>query len=168
MQYIFLLTSFEENIMLLQPLLIYLADDDNEDRMLFKEALDEIDMNVTIEDFDNGVTLMDNLLKLEKPLPQVIYLDLNMPLMNGEECLNDIKSEPRLSKIPIVIYSTHADIVITEELRKKGADLYLVKPNSFEKLKNLLTKSLEYIYFSNDVNSFPEFVISEDELRKQG
>lgn len=153
--------------MLLQPLLIYLADDDNEDRMLFKEALDEINMNVHIEDFDNGVTLMDNLLKADKPLPDVIYLDLNMPLMTGDECLHDIKNEPQLSNIPIVIYSTHADISIINELKIKGANLYLVKPNSFAKLKNLITKSLEYIHLSNKTTNFPEFVISEEKIEIQ-
>jgi response regulator RpfG family c-di-GMP phosphodiesterase len=148
----------------LEPLLIYLADDDNEDRMLFKEAFDEIDINVSIEDFDNGVTLMDNLLRLDKPLPHVIYLDLNMPLMNGEECLHDIKNEPRLLNIPIIIYSTHADVSITNELQKKGAALYLVKPNAFEALKSLLSKSLEYIHLTTNHTDFPEFVISEEKI----
>ncbi|WP_100614385.1 response regulator [Confluentibacter citreus] len=147
--------------MLLKPLLIYLADDDNEDRMLFKEALDDIDMNVSIEDFDNGVTLMVNLLDVNKPLPDMIYLDLNMPLMNGEECLNDIRNEPRLSHIPIVIYSNYADKSISDELQKKGANLYLVKPNSFKMLKNLLSRSLEYIHLSRDTSDFSEFVITE-------
>jgi len=148
--------------MLLHTLIIYLADDDKEDRMLFKDALDEIE-NVTIKDFDNGVTLMDNLLKVDK-LPHVIYLDLNMPLMNGEECLNDIRNEPKLSDIPIIIYSTYADVSITNELQKKGANLYLVKPNSFEKLKCLLAKSLEYIYDEKSRVNFPGFVISEEKI----
>uniref|UniRef100_UPI0040480E6E response regulator n=1 Tax=Mariniflexile sp. TaxID=1979402 RepID=UPI0040480E6E len=104
--------------MLQKPLLIYLADDDNEDRMLFKEALDEIDLDVYIEDFDNGVTLMDQLLKAEN-LPDAIYLDLNMPLMNGEECLNDIRNEPKLSHIQIIIYSTYVDEAMAERLHKK-------------------------------------------------
>lgn len=153
--------------MLINPLLIYLADDDNEDRMLFKEALDEIGMNVSIADFDNGVTLMFNLLNVTKPLPDVIYLDLNMPLMNGEECLNDIRNEPRLSNIPIVIYSNYADKSISDELQKKGANLYLIKPNSFEKLKNLLIKSLEYVNLSRDTHNFPEFIITEEKTKIQ-
>ena len=148
--------------MLLKSLLIYLADDDRDDRMLFKEALDEIDMAFAIEDFDNGVTLMDNLLNKSKPLPDVIYLDLNMPLMNGEECLHDIKNEPELSQIPIIIYSTYVDEAAANSLQKRGADLYLEKPDSFEKLKNLLRKSLEFIHNYSDKSLPPtEFVISE-------
>ncbi len=144
-----------------RPLLIYLADDDKDDRGLFIEALDEIDMTIIIEDFDNGVTLMDNLLNQNKALPDVIYLDLNMPLMNGEECLNDIKNEPELSQIPIIIYSTYVDESGATELQQKGADLFLEKPDSFEKLKTLLRKSLEYIENHPKNIMHPEFVISE-------
>lgn len=149
--------------MLLKPLLIYLADDDQDDRMLFKEALDEIDMAIAIEDFDNGVTLMDNLLNKNKPLPDLIYLDLNMPLMNGEECLHDIKNEPELSQIPIIIYSTYVDQAGAASLQLKGADLYLQKPDSFNKLKNLLRKSLDLIKNDSRNNRSFEFVISESQ-----
>ena len=143
------------------PLLIYLADDDKDDRMLFKEALDEIDMAIAIEDFDNGVTLMDNLLNHSKPLPNVIYLDLNMPLMNGEECLHDIKNEPELSQIPIIIYSTYVDEANANSLQQKGANLFLEKPDNFTKLKNLISKSLEYIKNDSKKVLTSEFVISE-------
>jgi CheY-like chemotaxis protein len=149
--------------MLLKPLLIYLADDDQDDRMLFKEALDEIDVAIAIEDFDNGVTLMDNLLNKNKPLPDLIYLDLNMPLMNGEECLHDIKNEPELSQIPIIIYSTYVDQAGAASLQLKGADLYLQKPDSFNKLKNLLRKSLDLIKNDSRNNRSFEFVISESQ-----
>jgi CheY-like chemotaxis protein len=149
--------------MLLKPLLIYLADDDQDDRLLFKEALDEIDVAIAIEDFDNGVTLMDNLLNKNKPLPDLIYLDLNMPLMNGEECLHDIKNEPELSQIPIIIYSTYVDQAGAASLQLKGADLYLQKPDSFNKLKNLLKKSLDLIKSDSRNNRVTEFVISESQ-----
>lgn len=158
----FITPIFKNKIMLLNPILIYLADDDKDDRMLFKEALDEIDMDITIEDYDNGVTLMDNLLNKSKPLPHAIYLDLNMPLMNGEECLNDIKNEPELAQIPIIIYSTYMDNTGVLNLQQKGADLYLEKPNSFELLKMLLRKSLEYIKSdSRNIVQASEFVISQ-------
>src|SRR5690606_28562218 len=147
--------------MLIKPLLIYLADDDQDDRMLFREALDEIDMTIAIEDFDNGVTLMDNLLNSNKALPDVIFLDLNMPLMNGEECLHDIKNEPELSQIPIVIYSTYVDEASVQSLQQKGANLFLEKPDTFNNLKKLLRKSLEYANNSNNIALTSKFVISE-------
>lgn len=151
--------------MIVKSLLIYLADDDKEDRILFKEALNTIDNDVIIKDFDNGVVLMDHLLNENNPLPHVIYLDLNMPLMNGEECLDDIKNEYRLSNIPIIIYSTHADMSIMNKLRGKGANFYLVKPNSFEKLKYLICKSLEFLQLPVDAVNASNFVISKKRVR---
>src|SRR5690606_40563743 len=111
----------------------------------------------------NGVTLIDNLLNKNKPLPDLIYLDLNMPLMNGEECLHDIKNEPELSQIPIIIYSTYVDQAGAASLQLKGADLYLQKPDSFNKLKNLLKKSLDLIKSDSRNNRVSEFVISESQ-----
>lgn len=144
-----------------RELLIYLADDDKEDRELFMEVLDEIDKSVTIVDFDNGVTLMDALLHSEHRLPDAIYLDLNMPLMNGEECLDDIKNEPHLAHIPIIIYSTYVDEVMAAKFKLKGANWYLIKPNSYRELKKLLRKSLENIHhFSTEPIALNEFIIT--------
>ncbi len=122
----------------------FIADDDQDDRMLLKEALRELNPDIQVEDFDNGVTLMDALLKQDE-LPNALFLDLNMPLMNGEECLSDIRNEPNLSKLPIIIYSTYADDMKIDLIRQKGADLYLVKPVSYERLKMALHKCLEYV-----------------------
>ncbi len=124
---------------------IFLADDDDDDRLLFCEALDELETNTRVTTFENGVDLMANLIDKEIALPDMIFLDLNMPLMNGEECLNDIKLEPTLSEIPIVIYSTSLDPHMAEILLEKGANLYLQKPKSYTQLKASLERSLESI-----------------------
>jgi CheY-like chemotaxis protein len=131
--------------MINRPLLIYLVDDDNEDRMLFIEALNEIDMPVIIKDFDNGVSLINTLLQVENVLPDAIFLDLNMPLMTGEECIDDIRNEAVFSEIPIIIYSNYVDDSMVYRLKNKGANWYLMKPNSFDKLKNLLLISIDNI-----------------------
>ena len=83
---------------------IFLADDDTDDRMLFTEALVELPFDLKVQTFDNGVDLMSSLLDDNLSLPDVIFLDLNMPLMNGEECLEDIRREAKLVQIPIIIY----------------------------------------------------------------
>jgi len=123
---------------------IYLADDDHDDQLLFSTALQELYSSIELSTFDNGVTLMDQLLNCPV-LPDLIFLDLNMPLMNGEECLKDIKRERKLSKIPIVIYSASFEIHRIEELFKIGADRYLQKPQSFSALKSTLKRSVESI-----------------------
>ena len=145
-----------------KPLLIYLADDDEEDSMLFKEALQEVDITTHVEVFNNGVTLMDKLLTRGTSLPDAIYLDLNMPLMNGEECLDDIRNEPQFSKTPIIIYSTYIENSLADKLKNKGANWFIIKPNSFTELKSLLQKSLERTFFSDSKNmsSLEGFIIA--------
>ncbi|WP_434035285.1 response regulator [Formosa sp. 4Alg 33] len=147
--------------MIEEPLLIYLADDDAEDRELVVDVFKDIRPSISITEFDNGVTLMDNLLNPAKPLPQAIYLDLNMPLMNGIECLHDIKDEKKLRDIPIFIYSNNLETTKIEALQEKGANLYIVKPNSFQNLKVLLSKSLLYLESIKADPTFPwEFVLT--------
>lgn len=124
---------------------VILADDDDDDRLLFTEALEELPLSVDVTTFDNGVSLMDYLLKHTDELPDIIFLDLNMPLMNGEECLRDIRNEPELSKIPIIIYSTSMDHFKVIALQKNGADRYLQKPSSYSQLKNAIMHSIESV-----------------------
>ncbi len=117
---------------------LFLADDDQDDRMLFQEALLNLPYDIKVRNFDNGVDLMAALLEYEVVLPNIIFLDLNMPLMNGEECLDDIKNEASLATIPIVIYSSYIDNDKIALLQEKGADRFLQKPNTFPHLQLML------------------------------
>lgn len=128
---------------------IFLVDDDADDRQLFKDALLELPFKVEIVTFENGVDLMANLLDVSVALPVAIFLDLNMPLMNGEECLADIKAEPQLSHIPIIIYSGYLERKQTMLLLKKGAARYLQKPNSFSLLKSSIADCMESLRLEN-------------------
>lgn len=124
---------------------VYLVDDDEDDRIFFEEALSEISQNTEIFPFSNGVDLMADLHgKIEK-LPDILFIDLNMPLMNGEECIEDIRSEQRFEDIPIVVYSTVCDEVQLENLKNIGANGYLQKPNTFAGLKRKLSSNLKNI-----------------------
>lgn len=136
---------------------IFLVDDDQDDRDLFKEALDELRLGSEIATFENGVDLMANLFDNSAELPEMIFLDLNMPLMNGEECLNDIRSEPKFANIPIIIYSTYFDELKADLLQKKGADLYLRKPKSFKKLKWSIQYAIDALAQPKDQDA--DFVI---------
>jgi CheY-like chemotaxis protein len=130
---------------------IFLADDDIDDQTLFSKALQELSFPMRLSTFDNGVSLMDHLLHCPV-LPDMIFLDLNMPLMNGEECLIDIKSEKKLAKIPIIIYSTSFEIYRIEELFSKGAEQYLQKPASFNALKRALKRTVDAIILGDKTN----------------
>lgn len=121
---------------------LFLADDDVDDRTIFSEAIAGLPLGPQIRTFDNGVDLMADLLDGDSLLPDILFLDLNMPLMTGEECLQDIRNEPKLDKLPVIIYSGYYDINKINLLQKKGADRFLQKPTSFNSLQTLIERSI--------------------------
>lgn len=116
------------------PYLIFLADDDKEDCLLFEEILRDIDPKIKLRVFENGGLLIDLLLRAY-PLLDCIFLDLNLHLMDGEECLRVIRGSILLEDVPVVIYSTTLDLKFAEHLRLLGADLYLKKASKFGEMK---------------------------------
>lgn len=130
---------------------VFLADDDADDRFLFEEALMQVMNNVKITALNNGEQLMTRLEDKKSHHPNLIFLDLNMPLKNGIECLEEIKCDDNLKNIPVVIFSTSKQKETINQAYNKGANFYMYKPDNFEKLKLLLEK-----VFSLDVNSLTE------------
>ena len=126
----------------MNPINIFLADDDEDDRELFMDALSELPIETSVKQFENGVDLMAELYS-GNPKPDTIFLDLRMPLMDGFECLKDIRSIPELSEIQIIIYSTSFNQNEVDQLKEAGANLYIKKPNSYNQLKTVLYKSLK-------------------------
>ncbi len=117
---------------------IILADDDEDDRMLFTDAFDELKISTKVQTFKDGAELMSYLNSDEAVLPEILFLDLNMPKKNGIECLKEIKSNNRLVNIAIAIYSTSSSEEHIEETFVKGANIYIKKPNDFNALKKVL------------------------------
>jgi len=126
----------------MNPINIFLADDDEDDRELFMDALSELPIETSVKQFENGVDLMAELYS-GNPKPDTIFLDLRMPLMDGFECLTDIRSIPELSEIQIIIYSTSFNQNEVDQLKEAGANLYIKKPNSYNQLKTVFYKSLK-------------------------
>ena len=122
------------------PLRILLADDDEVDRMLFKDAFKELKIKSIVHTVNNGTQLMDYLTKKDAALPYLIFLDLNMPRKNGLECLKEIRSNEKFKEISIAIYSTSASENDIEETFRNGANVYIKKPGDFNILKQLLAK----------------------------
>ncbi|WP_018343937.1 response regulator [Cytophaga aurantiaca] len=121
---------------------IYLADDDEDDRLFFQDALSAVcnDVNLTIA--KNGIELMDILYLPPSPLPDVIFLDLNMPTKNGFECLEEIKKNETLKHLPVIIFSTTVQEEAVNKVYKEGANFYIRKPDNFNQLKKILKKVL--------------------------
>jgi len=140
------------------PFKIYLAEDDLDDRELFMEALSEIPLHTEVSQFDNGVDLMDDLFS-DSPLPDAIFLDLRMPLMDGFECLADIRSFEQFSKIKIIVYSSTFHEREVDQLKADGANQYLQKPNSFNQLKTLLYQSIKPLQGIKEIGDTANFMI---------
>ncbi|MGA9639260.1 response regulator [Flavobacterium sp.] len=121
---------------------IFLADDDEDDRMLFSEALEEISLKTTLSLFSHGQELLDYLFQPDIQLPNFIFLDLNMPIKNGLQCLTEIRSNPNLKELNVAIYSTSSSQYDIDESYLNGANLYINKPNSFTKLREVIEKVL--------------------------
>ena len=117
---------------------IILVDDDEDDRLFFTDAFEELKISTKIQTFKDGVELMDHLNADEVVLPEIIFLDLNMPKKNGMECLNEIKSDSKFNNIAIAIYSTSSSEEHIEETFVKGANIYIKKPSDFNTLKKVL------------------------------
>lgn len=119
---------------------ILLTDDDADDRLFFKEAMEEIKIKTVVSFVNDGLQLMNYLNQPNVRLPNVVFLDLNMPVKNGLECLKEIRRNSRLRDLAIVIYSTSGSDQDIEEAFVHGANIYIKKPNDFSKLKSTLTQ----------------------------
>ena len=129
---------------------IVLADDDESDRLLFREAFGELKAKTRIHTVNNGTQLMEYLVKNVADLPDLVFLDLNMPRKNGLECLKEIKSNKKYQDITIAIYSTSASKTDIDETFSNGANVYIKKPSDFGILKQLLTKVVTAAYLYQD------------------
>lgn len=127
---------------------IYLADDDDDDRTMFSEALHEIDSTVVLTQTKDGKQLMEILSDDPDPLPEVIILDINMPKVDGFECLEQIKQNANLKKLPVIMLSTSTDPDTIDKALELGATAYAVKPSSFDGLKSLIKNVLQMDWLS--------------------
>jgi len=125
-----------------------LADDDADDRFLFKKALKEIPITTHLTTVSNGEELMDYFFKNSMNLPDVLFLDLSMPRKTGFECLVEIKENKKLEAIPIIVFTTSissiigAEVKLSNSLVKFGALDYVRKPIDFDQLKHAIHQAL--------------------------
>jgi len=122
---------------------ILIAEDDEDDFLLFREAVRDYQDRLQLRWVQDGDALMQLLKDAAANLPQLIFLDINMPRRNGFECLSDIRQDPRLKKLPVIIYSTSDDSALVSWMYNSGAHLFLHKPSEFHRLKAAVQRAVD-------------------------
>ena len=133
---------------------IILADDDEDDRLFFTDAFEELKISTKVQTFRDGAELMEYLNSEQAVLPEILFLDLNMPKKNGIECLHEIKSNPKFENMAIAIYSTSSSEEHIEETIVSGANIYIKKPSEFQTLKKVLSDvvTMNWQYHTTGMN----------------
>lgn len=123
---------------------IFLADDDSDDRQVFSEALQEVDESAVLVEAEDGAKLMQILQVPPRPLPDLVFLDINMPRQNGFQCLSEIRQhKDQLKDLKVIMFTTSNNRNNIETAYQLGASLYAVKPNSYSSFKTMLKTILE-------------------------
>ena len=140
--------------MAIQIMNIILADDDADDRMLFEDAINEIEVKTNLSLFNDGKQLMDYLIQPQIRLPEIVFLDLNMPIKDGMQCLKEIRAHNLLKELCVAIYSTSSSDEDIENTFINGANIYINKPNTFTGLKKAIDKviKLNWQYHTSALN----------------
>ena len=123
-------------------MLILYAEDDVDDYGFFEETLLRVHPGATCMNARNGREVLD-ILDASTHLPDIIFLDINMPTMDGKSCLKSIKSDPLLKAIPVIIYTTSSSEKDKEHCLQLGAEKYLVKPYGLSQAEPLIREALQ-------------------------
>lgn len=144
----------------LNELNIWLADDDTDDCQLFKEAVSTFVPSINFTAVHDGERLMQLLGDDTNKLPDVLFLDLNMPRKNGFECLTEIKHHEKLKQLPVVIFSTSNSHDDMNMIFKTGADVYVRKPSNFEQLIQLIHYALPMAAENINANGKLKYILN--------
>ncbi|MGV3459202.1 MAG: response regulator [Flavobacterium sp.] len=136
-------------------LTIIYTDDDQEDLEFFKEIVDLIDENVEVTTLRNGKALLQEL-EERATEPNCLFLDVNMPGMNGFETLKQLRSSEKFGHVPVVMFSTSGDQVTIDKSRELGASLFVQKSGVLDNLRKSIKHALEidWATFRSDDKNF--------------
>ncbi len=121
---------------------VLLIDDDEDDQELFLMAMNEIAASVKCTAMSSARTALKQL-ETHVLTADLIFLDLNMPIMTGQQFLSELNKKEELNRIPVIILSTSANTETIKETKALGARRFITKPSDFKELKNILFKALE-------------------------
>lgn len=134
---------------------IFYTDDDEDDQNFFLAAAAGISNSLKVTTLDDGDDLI-HLLGNPPPLPDIIFLDLNMPRKNGFDVLKEIKQSVHTKNFPVIIFSTSDDLVSITKSRQLGASMYMRKPSSINNMKKVISHalSIQWDTFNSNGDNF--------------
>jgi CheY-like chemotaxis protein len=141
---------------------ILLADDDEDDRMFFENAVLEIDPNLKIVQYPDGMELMKDISSFQNA--GILFLDINMPKLNGYQCLIELRKEKKYQNLPIIIFSTAASGDLINSLFDAGADAFIVKPNDFRQWKSVINETIATDWRRESKRNINEFLIGSKKI----
>jgi len=121
---------------------VLLIEDDEDDQLLFREAIEELHISVKLHTAANGLEAITALTQATQ-LPDLIIMDINMPCMNGMDCLQMLKTQPRFQSVPVVIFTTSQNPSDKQKSLALGAAHFCVKPPGFALLKKQIAGILD-------------------------
>ncbi|HOY04034.1 MAG TPA: response regulator [Saprospiraceae bacterium] len=116
----------------------FLVDDDLDDTMLFEDVVNDCEIPIQLWTAQDGKEALDMLRNHPSRLPQALFLDLNMPRMDGKECLAELKTDDRLANIPVIIYTTSSHSKDLDETMALGAVGFITKPTDMKDLEKIV------------------------------
>lgn len=122
-----------------------LIDDDEDDRILFCEALGDINDAIECNTESSGRKALAKLGSQEFGMPDVIFLDINMPSISGWDVLTKLKRDKRYQDIPVIMYSTSNIEADVEKAQQHGASSFITKPSDFKQLKEILRVIVDHV-----------------------
>lgn len=140
------------------PTHVLLAEDDDDDYLVFSLAVKELSVAVVLTRAADGDILMK---LLNEKHPDILFLDLLMPCKDGRQCIKEIRANPKYDSLPIIVYTSLHDLKEIEFCYREGSNLYAVKPATIAELKTILEKILsidwkKLLYFP----PFSKFVLA--------
>lgn len=126
------------------PLVCLLIDDDHDDSEMFQLAIERTKIPVDCIVTNTAIQALKILKDDDEIIPDFIFVDLNMPLMNGRECIIELKKMERLKNAVIIVYSTSSDKKEIKDMLELGASHFITKPSDISKLENALIECLQH------------------------
>lgn len=140
---------------------VLLADDDLDDCLFFEEAMAEMSNPPNLTTVGDGVKLLAYLNSNLNQLPDIVFIDMNMPKKSGIECVVEIKANEKLKHLPLIIYSTSLDPAVINILHKNGALYYMQKQGDFSIHKRTIQKALAlFSQNGNKLQALENFIIT--------